>query len=594
MRTDEERDECIDRLLKKIGELENEITQIKGGRYNRQRTPVQRNVQQEALQTSAQSAKEKQRIFKSSDSSLENAIGTRWIGRIGIVAIIFGVSFFLKYSFDNKLIGETGRVILGIFFGLSFLGTGEYLQKKKHLGLYGQMVSGGGLAILYLAFYSAFALYHLLPSLLAAVCMLAVTTTGMTLSIRYSAYPLVAIAVLGGFLTPIMLSTGQNQPVTLFSYVLLLDAGVLCLMRFRHWPSLVLASLAGTLFLYFGWHFQYFSKDQQWLALFVVTVFFIFYNMYVVSIRNYGRMQQTWIDQMLIFGSAGFVFIAMFAQNNWEPTITMKISVPALALCEICIAMIMQLQERPTRLVTASYAAVSVTMTVVSIFVILGQRWTLPALTAQMAALAWIGLAVGFPGVRTGAYLLGVISLFKYAADVTLYLEPFEGYSPILNERFFTCALAIGCFYFVLKCLHKYRDRLGSTKSVELTTVFMITQILTLVLFSFELHDYFRFRSSNHYFALVSFQYEYRLSLSVLWGLYASLLIGFGILRRMFVARIFGILLLGITILKVFFLDLSYLQTFYRIISFIALGLLLLAVSYGYNRFKHIIFGENQ
>ena len=86
----------------------------------------------------------------------------------------------------------------------------------------------------------------------------------------------------------------------------------------------------------------------------------------------------------------------------------------------------------------------------------------------------------------------------------------------------------------------------------------------------------------------------YQLSLSVLWALYASLLTTVGIFRRIRGARVLGILLLGATVLKVFLVDLSALQTFYRIISFIVLGLLLLAVSYGYNRFKHIIFGEDQ
>ena len=108
------------------------------------------------------------------------------------------------------------------------------------------MFSGGGLAVLYLALYAAFALYHLIPAPLAATGMLAVTTTGMTLSIRYSTYSLAAIALLGGFLTPIMLSTGQNQPLTLFGYILLLDIGTLLLLRFRQWPSLVAASLFGT------------------------------------------------------------------------------------------------------------------------------------------------------------------------------------------------------------------------------------------------------------------------------------------------------------------------------------------------------------
>jgi uncharacterized membrane protein len=529
-----------------------------------------------------------------SDSSLESAIGTRWIGRIGILAIIFGVAFFLKYSFDNKLIGETGRVILGIFWGAVFIGAGEYLQKKRNLSLYGQMVSGGGLAVLYLALYAAFALYHLLPAPLAALCMLVITSTGMTLSIRYSAYSLVAIALLGGFLTPVMLSTGQNQPVILFSYVLLLDMGILFLLRFRYWPSLVAASLFGTILLYFGWHLEFFTNDQQWLAFGIVVAFFIFYNLYIFLSHSSIKKKESEIDQTIIFGSAAFVLFAAFAQNDWVSTATMKISTLALAWCEICFAGIMSRRESSARLTTSSYAVASVIMTVIATFVILEQQWIMPALAVEMVALGWIGLRLNYPIVRTCAYLIGVIVLIKYSQDIILYLEPFEKFIPVFNGRFLVCAVSTGGFYVLLKYMSKYRDKLGINAQHMLTAVFVITQILSLALLSFETHDFFRSRSTHHNLYWGSFHYAYQLSLSVLWGLYSSLLIGVGIFKRILAARIFGILLLGATVLKVFFVDLSSLQTFYRIISFIVLGLLLLAVSYGYNRFKHIIFGENR
>jgi uncharacterized membrane protein len=269
MRSEEERDQCIDVLIAKVKSLEDEIAKLKGIPPVRQTMPVQQNKGYDSSQgifIPDPEPKQRKETVKTSDSSLESAIGTRWIGRIGVLAILFGVAFFLKYSFDNRLIGETGRIILGLVWGSVFIGAGEYLQKKKNLILYGQMLTGGGLAVFYLSLYAAFALYHLIPAPLAAAGMLAVTTTGMTLSARYSAYSLAAIALLGGFLTPIMLSTGQNQPLTLFGYILLLDAGTLLLLRFRPWPSLAAASLCGTALLYLGWHSEFYTDSQRWLS----------------------------------------------------------------------------------------------------------------------------------------------------------------------------------------------------------------------------------------------------------------------------------------------------------------------------------------
>jgi uncharacterized membrane protein len=325
-----------------------------------------------------------------------------------------------------------------------------------------------------------------------------------------------------------------------------------------------------------------------------VVTFFIFYNLYIFLFHSSLKKKESEIDQTIIFGSAAFVLFAAFAQNDWVSTATMKISTLALAWCEICFAGIMGRRESSARLTIASYAVVSVIMTVIATFVILEQQWIMPALAAEMVALGWIGLRLNYPIVRTGAYLIGIIVLIKYSQDIILYLEPFERFIPILNGRFLVCASAIGGFYVLLNFMSRYRDRLGINVQHMLTVVFVISQILSLILLSFETHDFFRFRSTHHHLYWGSFHYAYQLSLSVLWGLYASLLIGVGIYKQIPAARIFGIVLLGATVLKVFFVDLSSLQTFYRIISFIVLGLLLLTVSYGYNRFKHIIFGENR
>lgn len=597
MRSDEQRDECIDVLLAKVKALEIEVARLKGEPFSGSDVTTRSNAELDTAQGLAASTLEQEaRSSKKANGSLESAIGTRWIGRIGVLAILFGVAFFLKYSFDNRLIGEAGRVMLGIFWGAAFIGTGEYFQKKDALRLYGQMLSGGGLAVLYLALYAAFALYHLIPAILAAASMLAVTTTGMTLSIRYSTYSLAAIALLGGFLTPIMLSTGQNQPLTLFGYILLLDTGTLMLLRFRQWPSLVAASLFGTALLYIGWHSEYFSDAQRLLALGVIAVFFVFYNTYLLASRLYAPHREAKIDQAVVFGSAAFFFLAFLSQHHWEATWPVKIFPLALAGVEISMAEFVRRRAPAARMTISTFAAASVTMTVVATFIALEKRWIMPALAAEMAALGWIGFRLDLPAVRRGAYLLGVLVLFQFADNVILYLEPFERFTPLLNDRFLVCIAAVAGFYILMSFMVHYRDKLDATERYVhvVEVIFIITQALSLVLLSVEVHDFFRFRSHGDVLGWRAARYAYQLSLSVLWALYASLLTGVGIIKRLRGARVLGILLLGATVLKVFLVDLSELQTFYRIISFIVLGLLLLAVSYGYNRFKQFIFGEDQ
>ncbi|PKN39347.1 MAG: hypothetical protein CVU62_03900 [Deltaproteobacteria bacterium HGW-Deltaproteobacteria-2] len=595
MRSDDERDKCIDLLISRVNALENEVAQLKGEILVEENISLQQDNGIEIPETKfIPKTEPKRETNKALDSSLESAIGTRWIGRIGVLAILFGVAFFLKYSFDNKLIGETGRVILGIFWGAVFIGAGEYLQKKKNLGLYGQMLSGCGLAVLYLALYAAFALYHLIPASLAAACMLAVTTTGMTLSIRYTAYSLAAIAILGGFLTPIMLSTGQNQPMTLFGYILLLDMGTLLLMRFRQWPSLVVASLFGTALLYFGWHSEFYNDAQKWLAFGVILMFFIFYNLYILISRLNSQNDDTVYDQSVIFGSALFFFLAFFHQYHGEITWPVKLFTLSLAVVEIWLAMIISQSALMARISTASYAIVSIILTVIATFIILEQRWIMPALTAEMVALGFIGLKMNLQVLRRGAYLMSFLVLIRFAYDINFHFEPFQSFIPILNGRFLVCSFAIVGLYIFLYAIKWYKENLTSEERNIFKIIFIIIQALSLILFSIETYDYFRSRFPQQVLNFESSHYAYQLSLSILWALYASILTGVGILKRIRGARILGILLLSVTVLKVFLMDLSSLQTFYRIISFVVLGLLLLAVSYGYNRFKHLIFGEDE
>ena len=595
MRSDEQRDKCIDMLLDRVQALETEVARIRvKPRSEEQLTRHKTSGPDAPLEFVFSEPEEKILPRKTNDSSLENAIGTRWIGRIGMLAILFGVAFFLKYSFDNKLIGETGRVMLGICCGAAFIGTGEYLQRKRNLELYGQMLSGGGLALLYLALYAAFALYHLIPAPLAMAGMLSVSSTGLTLSVRYSTYSLAAIALLGGFLTPVMLSTGQNQPVTLFGYILLLDLGTLLLLRFRHWPSLVAASLLGTITLYFLWHEEYFSDTQRPLAFGIVLTFFVFYNLYVIISRLYSRETESRIDQIVIFGSAAFFFLAFFAQYDWETAWPVKTFTLVLAGFEVGLAELVWHRAGGARLTVAAYAAVSVILTVIATFIVLDQHWILPALAAEMASLGWIGLRLDFPALRRASYLLGLIVLFRFADDIVLRLEPFERFIPMLNGRFLVCATAIAGYYFLLSFVVHNQDKLDANERYVIQIAFVITQALSLILLSVEVHDYFGYRAPDLMLDWGASYYAYQLSLSILWALYAALLTGVGIYRRLRGARVMGILLLGATVLKVFLLDLSSLQTFYRIISFIVLGLLLLAVSYSYNRFKHFIFGEDE
>ena len=211
---------------------------------------------------------------------LEANIGLAWINRIAAVTLIFAAAFFFKYAVDNQWIGETGRVVLGVIAGFAALGGGEWAWRRDHR-VYAQGVTALGISILYLSFYAAFAFYRLpsVPQSLA-FCLMALTTAmGGTLAMRYNAAVISALALVGGFLTPVLLSTGEDRPWILFGYILLLNLGTLAVARAKRWRHLAPLALAGTSILYCAWFAGHFDASKQIVA---TTFALVYYALFVL------------------------------------------------------------------------------------------------------------------------------------------------------------------------------------------------------------------------------------------------------------------------------------------------------------------------
>src|SRR5207245_191924 len=132
---------------------------------------------------------------------LEALIGGNWLLKIGILAIVLGALYFLKYAFDNQWIGNTGRVLIGVFAGIGLLYGSEVFRKKDYT-LYGQALAAGGISILYLSIYAAFNFYSLIAQVPALLFMALVTAVSSLLSARYRSKPLAVMSLPGGVFTP--------------------------------------------------------------------------------------------------------------------------------------------------------------------------------------------------------------------------------------------------------------------------------------------------------------------------------------------------------------------------------------------------------
>ncbi len=176
--------------------------------------------------------------------SLESRIGSQLFNRVGIVALLIGAAWFLKYAVDQRWLGDAGRVLVGFASGLGLIGWSERFRRRGY-PVFSFSLKAAGTGILYLALWASFSLFHLVSYPAAFAGMVLVTAANVWMCAVQRSEALAAVAMVGGFLTPALL--GQQTSVwTLGSYLVLLNAGLLLLLWRRVWPRLLPGALAGT------------------------------------------------------------------------------------------------------------------------------------------------------------------------------------------------------------------------------------------------------------------------------------------------------------------------------------------------------------
>lgn len=180
---------------------------------------------------------------------LESTMGLTWVNRIGAVTLILAAGFVFKYAADNGWIGPWMRVLVGMLAGGVACGGAEWLVRRGHR-VVGQGVAGLGIAIFYFSLFAAFQLFELLPQLAAFGMMAGVTAFGGFLASRYQSQALAVLAAVGGFLTPVMLSTGDNRPWELNLYLFVLAGGAIYFAIQKRWQGLAWTAYLGTKILY--------------------------------------------------------------------------------------------------------------------------------------------------------------------------------------------------------------------------------------------------------------------------------------------------------------------------------------------------------
>ncbi len=595
--TIEERLDAIQLLLKAQSERLDAIE-------SRAHTP--RHVAEHAVRmmdAPTPSAQEKELDIKAPHQpheSIESKITGKWFAVVGIVALLFGISFFLKYAFDNDWIGVTGRVILGFLAGLGFLVAGEALRSKPTYKQYSLYLSGGGLAMLYLTIFAGTYFYQIINLLVSMGLMFAVNIAGVVLGLRAKSESLAAIAIFGGFLTPFLFGFGLIDHSFTFTYVILLDMVVVAISFFQKWRKLYILSFIGTYMIFFGWYVRY-TPEFLGSTLLWVTAFYALFLAAPLLPSFMRREKSDNNDVVVIALNSLCYFPTVYALLDPQYHAILGFFFAGWAAIALAIALGLRSTHSEDRFGVMMIGGVGLVLATIAIPVQLTGHWITIAWAVEGVVLTWMGMQLMDRSVRTFALLVLGITGIRLLGVETNMPGSLETITPIFNVRFMIFVITAASYFATTWMYQREKQKLESGEE-NITGVFAVLgNIVSLAALSMDVSLYFekqmvpssRPEPGLFYDGDVEsgpFNARLRnlqnLSMSILWAAYASLLMMVGMLRHLRLARILSLVLFAIVIGKVFLVDSSELSELYRILSFITLGIILLGISFLFYRYK--------
>ena len=345
--------------------------------------------------------------------SVEFAVATNWLLRLGIVCIVVGVGFFIRYSF--KGIGEWARVTVSLLGGVGMLFGGiKLLGKRYHL--FGQGLLGGGIAVLYFAFFAAANLYHLIGMAAAFLLMALVTACAGVLAVRFNSVLVALLGIIGGYGTPIMLSTGEANFIGLFSYMLLLGIGILGIAHYRQWLLLNWLGLVGTYGLFYASVARFYADADFWQVFPFLILFFLLYSSVVYIYNLANRKKSTLVElaglvvNAAVLFHAGYYLIEGAYSREWVALLTLTVAGLYVAL--VMFFLKRQLADRALLLTLVALAGFFVTITMP---LLLSEEWLTVSWSIQAFLMLWVASKLDSRFIRYIAYLVYGMVLWRLA-----------------------------------------------------------------------------------------------------------------------------------------------------------------------------------
>jgi len=386
--------------------------------------------------------------------SLEQRIGTRWIAIAGTITVIVGVAFFLKYAYDNWVIGPLARVLITTAGGLVALAAGEVTRRRGY-EIVAKCVTALGFGVLYAAVFSAHRWYGLIETTPAFLLAIFITAAAMLYAVALDEVVIAVLSLFGAFCTPVIISTGENLPMPLFGYTLVLGAGAMLCAYYRKWRTVNILAFVGTFVLYTGWFEKFYrplmeitkgAPQQMAIALGWLAVFFGVYLVMPVLYGLINKVRAEKEDILCVLANATVVFYYLWTILFSE--FRTELAICAVGLSLIHLAMMILIYTRCKEDVNLRLSFL--TMALFFLTVATPLYFKMHAITvvwaAQGAVLAVIGLRYRSILTQIGSTAALLLSLFRLLHDLPMHNEAFRLiFNPEFGTWFFVALVLFIC-----------------------------------------------------------------------------------------------------------------------------------------------------
>lgn len=465
---------------KEVVEIEAEIQKETISRGNE--SPAQKNIPIPPKNTKVPKAK----------IDLEKLIGENLINKIGIVITIIGVGIGAKYSIEHELISPLTRIILAYLIGLGLLGFGIKLKQKYES--FSSVLVSGAMAIMYFVTFGAYGMYGLIPQLPAFLLMVLFTVFTVYAATAYNKQVIALIGLVGAYAVPFLLSDGSGKIAVFFTYIAIINTGILMLSIKKYWKPLYYSSFGLTWLIYLTWYVMQYTSNSQFTIAF--TFLALFFTLFYLTFLAYKLVREE------IFNSSDIVLLLANSFIFYGLGYSLLSSIDGgddyLGLFTICNAGIhfiasalihrQKLADKNLQHLIIGLVLVFIT---ISVPVQLDGNWVTLLWTGEAALLFWIGRTKSVAIYEQLSFPMMLLAFLSITHDWTMFYEVFyfigeqEQIPPVLNVNFLSSSLFVVAFGFItfLNSNKKYQSSATIKKSISSIMSYVIPAIFILGLY---------------------------------------------------------------------------------------------------------------